>query len=162
MRYYIFPSLYPLVCRFQNNNDVEMEVVIAKYLSRCDGRGALKIPSFYTHYEVNVNLIRIMFGFWVSPTILNVPHVNCGRADLAVGAMDSTSAVCLPSPSRGKGNRNTYIKTNIIATSALDDKMFSPFSDSPRLSLLHFDVTDRFLTSMNQIRAWRGPPSSLS
>jgi hypothetical protein len=59
----IFPSLYPLVCRFQNNNDVEMEVVIAKYLSRCDGRGALKIPSFYTHYEVNVNLIRIMFGF---------------------------------------------------------------------------------------------------
>ena len=26
----IFPSLYPLVCRFQNNNDVEMEVVIAK------------------------------------------------------------------------------------------------------------------------------------
>ena len=55
--------LYPLVCRFQNNNDVEMEVVIAKYLSRCDGRGALKIPSFYTHYEVNVNLIRIMFGF---------------------------------------------------------------------------------------------------
>ena len=42
---------------------IEMEVVIAKYLSRCDGRGALKIPSFYTHYEVNVNLIRIMFGF---------------------------------------------------------------------------------------------------
>ena len=63
MSYYILPSLYPLVCRFQNNNDVEMEVVIAKYLSRCDGRGALKIPSFYTHYEVNVNLIRIMFGF---------------------------------------------------------------------------------------------------
>ena len=42
------------------------------------------------------------------------------------------------------------------------DKMFSSFSDSPRLSLLHFDVTDRFLTSMNQIRAWRGPPSLLS
>ena len=39
------------------------------------------------------------------------------------------------------------------------DKMFSSFSNSPRLSLLHFDVTDRFLTSMNQIRAWRGPPS---
>ena len=63
IRYHIFPSLYPLLGRFQNNNDVEMEVVIAKYLSRCDGRGALKIPSFYTHYEVNVNLIRIMFGF---------------------------------------------------------------------------------------------------
>ena len=42
------------------------------------------------------------------------------------------------------------------------DKMFSSFSDSPRLSLLHVDVTHRFLTSMNQIRAWRGPPSSLS
>ena len=160
MRYYIFPSLYPLVCRFQNNNDVEMEVVIAKYLSRCDGRGALKIPSFYTHYEVNVNLIRIMFGFWVSPTILNVPHVNCGRADLAVGAMDSTSAVC-----RFRHPEVIGILRSRQTPSQLQhsiDKMFSSFSDLPRLSLLHVDVTHRFLTSMNQIRAWRGPPSSLS
>ena len=46
-----------------------------------------------------------------------------------------------------------------VQQSSSSDKMFSSFSDSPRPSLLHVDVTDRFLTSMNQIH---GPPSSLS
>ena len=160
MRYYIFPSLYPLVCRFQNNNDVEMEVVIAKYLSRCDGRGALKIPSFYTHYEVNVNLIRIMFGFWVSPTILNIcsacelwesrPASGCNRFNVSCVSLSPEVREILRSRQTPSQLQHSI------------DKMFSSFSDSPRLSLLHVDVTDRFLTSMNQIRAWRGPPSSLS
>ena len=158
MRYYIFPSLYPLVCRFQNNNDVEMEVVIAKYLSRCDGRGALKIPSFYTHYEVNVNLIRIMFGFWDSPTILNI----CSACELwesrPASGCNGFNVSCV-SLSLSRGKRNTRSRQTPSQLQHSIDKMFSSFSDSPRPSLLHVDVTDRFLTSMNQIR---GPPSSLS
>ena len=165
MRYYIFPSLYPLVCRFQNNNDVEMEVVIAKYLSRCDGRGALKIPSFYTHYEVNVNLIRIMFGFWVSPTILNIYMFRMWIVGEQTWQWVQWIQRQLCVSYRHPEVREIEIFRWRQTPSQLQhsiDKMFSSFSDSPRLSLLHFDVTDRFLTSMNQIRAWRGPPSSLS
>ena len=110
--------------------------------------------------EVNVNLIRIMFGFWVSPTILNIcsacelwesrPASGCNRFNV--------SCVSL-SPEVRKILRSRQTPSQLQHSI---DKMFSSFSDSPRLSLLHFDVTDRFLTSMNQIRAWRGPPSLLS
>ena len=60
---------------------------------------------FYTHYEVNANLIRIMFGFWVSPTILNI----CSACELLESRPGSgcngfnVSCVSL-SPSRGKRN----------------------------------------------------------
>ena len=100
-------------------------------------------------------------GFELAPpSSIYVPHVNCGRADLPMGAIDSTSAVCRFRHPEVRGMLRSRQTPSQLQHSI--DKMFSSFSDSPRLSLLHVDVTDRFLTSMNQIRAWRGPPSSLS
>ena len=97
-------------------------------------------------------------GFELAPpSSIYVPDVNCGRADLPVGAMDSMSAVCCFRHPEVRGILRSRQTPSQLQHSS--DKMFSSFSDSPRLSLLHFDVTDRFLTSMNQIRAWRGPPS---
>ena len=88
---------------------------------------------------MNVNLIRIMFGFWVSPTILNI----CSACELWESRPGSgcngfnVSCVSL-SPEVREILRSRQTPSQLQHSI---DKIFSSFSDSPRLSLLHFDVT---------------------